>query len=337
MKKGIRSHWTLLSLRLLPVAVFVVVIIIFTSLSNRFLQLHNFLNILVQAAPVAIVGIGMTFVLLTGGIDLSVGAVMYVSACILGVFFKSVAWPVGLLLMMLCGSIWGAINAVFITRLSVVPFLVTLATLFIARGAALYLSNTQMVFLPKEVTVLNRVYWLGTPFAIWALVFVLIIAWLILRETPFGRQIYAVGADPAAAKNAGLKVRRILFLVYCISGACAGIGGFVSITQVGAVSPSFALEREFSVIAAAVLGGTSLFGGRGGVGGTIFGAILIQIVNNGLVIINANPYIYPLVTAAIIFLAVLVDSSRERILKRLQTRQIRIEERDDLRIIRASP
>src|SRR5271165_4716253 len=236
-----------------------------------FLQVHNFLNIVVQAAPVAIVGIGMTFVLLTGGIDLSVGAVMYLSACILGVFFKSVPWPVGLLLMMLCGSVWGAINAIFITRLRVVPFLVTLASLFIARGAALYLSNTKMIFLPKEVTVLNRVYWLGAPFAIWMLVVVLIIAWLILRETPFGRQIYAVGADPAAAINAGLNVRRILFLVYCISGACAGIGGFVSITQVGAVSPSFALEREFAVIAAAVLGGTSLFGGRGGVGGTIFG------------------------------------------------------------------
>ena len=312
MKQGVKLQWTLFSLRLMPVAVFVAVIVIFTSLSDRFLQVHNFLNIVVQAAPVAIVGIGMTFVLLTGGIDLSVGAVMYLSACILGVFFKSVPWPVGLLLMMLCGSVWGAINAIFITRLSVVPFLVTLASLFIARGAALYLSNTKMIFLPKEVTVLNRVYWLGAPFAIWMLVVVLIIAWLILRETPFGRQIYAVGADPAAAINAGLNVRRILFLVYCISGACAGIGGFVSITQVGAVSPSFALEREFAVIAAAVLGGTSLFGGRGGVGGTIFGAILIQTVNNGLVIINANPYIYPLVTAAIIFLAVLVDSLRER-------------------------
>ncbi|HEY0793844.1 MAG TPA: ABC transporter permease [Chthoniobacterales bacterium] len=335
MKKGVKAHGILVALRLLPYAVFVVVLVTFASLSSRFLQVQNFLNILVQAAPVAIAGIGMTFVLLTGGIDLSVGAVMYLSACILGVFFKSVAWPVGLLLMMACGSVWGALNAVFITRLRVVPFIVTLATLFIARGAALYLSNTKMIFLPKEVTGLNRLYWFGIPFAIWTLAVVLAVAWVILRETPFGRQIYAVGADPVAAEKAGLKVGRILFLVYCISGACAGMGGFVSITQVGAVSPSFALEREFAVIAAAVLGGTSLFGGRGGVGGTIFGAILIQTVNNGLVIINANPYIYPLVTAAIIFLAVLVDSLRERILKRLQARQIRVEEGGDARLASA--
>ncbi len=325
MKKPAASELMLRLLSFLPVGVFILVILFFSFLSNRFFQSANFLNILVQAAPVAIVGMGMTFVLLTSGIDLSAGAVMYFTAAILGVFFKSLSWPAGLGLMIGGGLICGAINAFFITQLRVVPFIVTLATLFIFRGGALYLSNTQMVFLPREITSLNRLHIFSIPFAIWAFAAVFLIARLILRETPLGRRIYAVGADSAAATKAGLKVRRIVFFVYCISGVCAGIGSFVSITQIGAVGPSYALEREFSAIAAAVLGGTSLFGGRGGVDGTIFGAILIQTVSNGLVVINANPYIYPLVTSTIIFVAVLADSLRERLLKRLMARKIRME------------
>lgn len=151
---------------------------------------------------------------------------------------------------------------------------------------------------------------------------VFLVAWTLLRQPPsFGRQVYAVGADPAVAGKAGIRVRMILFSVYCLCSVGAALGGFLSITQVGAVSASFTLEREL----AAVLGGTSLFGGRGGVEGTVFGAILIQTVANGLVVINANPYVYPLVTAVIIFLAVFADSLRERILRRLQIRQIRVE------------
>jgi ribose transport system permease protein len=315
-------RFTLLGLRFLPALIFLAVLLIFAPLSGRFLQVNNFLNILIQATPVAIIGIGMTFVLLTGGIDLSVGAVMYLAACLVGVFFKEVPWPAALAFMALVGLLCGAINAVFITGLRVVPFIVTLATLFILRGWALYLSNTRMVFLPRTITVLNRASLFGFPFAIWMLGVVFALSWLILRQTSWGKYIYAVGIDPSAATKAGLKVRNILIGVYCVCGVLAGVGGFVSITQVGAVGPSFALEREFSAIAAAVLGGTSLFGGRGGVGGTIFGAVLIQTITNGLVIINANPYIYPLVTAVIIFLAVLADSLRQRTLLRLRRSSI---------------
>ena len=135
---------------------------------------------------------------------------------------------------------------------------------------------------------------------------------MVLRETTFGRQIYAVGADPEAAAKAGIDVRRIVFSVYCICGVCAAIGGIVSASQVAAASSTFGYQKEFPVIAAAVLGGTSLFGGRGGVLGTVFGAVLIQTVENGLVMINADPYVYPLVISAIIFIAVLVDSLAHR-------------------------
>jgi ribose transport system permease protein len=147
----------------------------------------------------------------------------------------------------------------------------------------------------------------------------------VLAETPFGRQIYAVGADPEAAAKAGIPVRRVVFSVYCISGLCAAIGGIVSASQVAVASSTFGLQKEFSVIAAAVLGGTSLFGGRGGVVGTVFGAVLIQTVESGLVMINADPYLYPLVISVIIFLAVLVDSLRTNLLAKLERRLIRVE------------
>ncbi len=318
-------RYVLTALRGLPLFVFLAVVAIFAPLSDRFLQPANFVNILIQAAPIAVVAMGMTFVLLTGGIDLSVGAVMYLTACLLGIYLKGKPLPLSVLGMAAVGLAFGAANALFVTFLRVPAFIVTLSTLFIGRGLALYLSGTKMVFFPPPVTSLNRWAPLGVPFALWMFAGVFLVTWTLLRRTPFGRQVYAVGADPVVAAKAGLKVRTILFSVYCLCAVCAALGGFLSVTQVGAVSASFALEREFAAVAAAVLGGTSLFGGRGGVEGTAFGAILVQTVANGLVVVNANPYVYPLVTAAIIFLAVLADSLRERVLKRLQTRQIRLE------------
>ena len=148
---------------------------------------------------------------------------------------------------------------------------------------------------------------------------------MVLKLTTFGRQVYAIGADPDAAAKAGINVKRIVFAVYCICGVCAAVGGLVSASQVAVASSTFGFQKEFPVIAAAVLGGTSLFGGRGGVVGTVFGAVLIQTVENGLVMTNANPYLYPLVISVIIFIAVFIDSSRTTVLERLERRKIRVE------------
>ncbi|HMO65519.1 MAG TPA: ABC transporter permease, partial [Verrucomicrobiota bacterium] len=148
-------------------------------------------------------------------------------------------------------------------------------------------------------------------------------AHLVLTRTPFGRQVYALGQEAEAARKAGINVTGILFAVHVICGFCAAVSGLVSLTQTGAVSPSFGQQKEFNAIAAAVLGGVSLFGGRGSVlPGAVLGAVLIQTVENGLVIINANPYAYPLVTSVIIFLAVLLDSVRSGLLRRLGRRRI---------------
>jgi ribose transport system permease protein len=305
----------------------VVVLAVFGSLSDRFLDVQNFTNILIQASHIAILGIGMTFVLLTAGIDLSVGAVMYLSVALLGKYLADASPVLAVPAVMAVGALFGLVNAFFVVRLRVAAFIVTLATLFIGRGLALWVTETRMVFYKDQILSLARAEFLGVPWAIWVFAIVFAVAWIVLNHTPFGRQVYAVGENPDAAAKAGINVPLVLTTVYAVSGACAGIAGFVSITQVGAAASSFAMEKEFAAVAASVLGGVSLFGGRGGVAGTVFGAVLIQTVQNGLVIVNADPYIYPLVTSSIIFVAVFVDSQRSRILERLGRRRIRIEER----------
>jgi ribose transport system permease protein len=165
---------------------------------------------------------------------------------------------------------------------------------------------------------------MGIPLPVLVSLLVLVAAQFVLKRTPFGRHVYAVGNDPEGAVKAGLETRRILAAVYVISGFCAALGGIVSVAQLGAVSPTFGKEREFAAISAAVLGGTSLFGGRGQVfPGTVLGAVLIQTVETGLNIINADPYVYPLIMGTIIFLAVLIDSLRHRQLEKLSRRKIR--------------
>ena len=316
----------MLALQYAPLLMFLVLLAAFGSLSDRFLTPNNFINIVTQAAHIAIIAIGMTFVLLVAGIDLSVGANMYVSCIVVALYLKGWNPIFGFLVAGSLGLAFGAANAFVITRLRVPAFIATLATLFIGRAVALYFSGVKMIPFGKELTRLGRADLLGIPAAIWIFLLVLVLAWVTLRLTTFGRQVYAVGADPEAAAKAGIDVPRILFAVYCICGATAGIGGLVSASQVAAASSTFGFQKEFPVIAAAVLGGTSLFGGRGGVVGTVFGAVLIQTVENGLVMTNADPYVYPLIISVIIFIAVLVDSIRTGILDRLEMRKIRVEE-----------
>lgn len=312
-------------LRLAPALLFVAVVVLFALLSPRFLDARNFANILTQSANVAIIAVGMTFVLLLAGVDLSVGAAMYVCAAVAGLYFKDLPAPAAMALMVSVGALFGAVNALFIVGLGIAAFVVTLATLFIGRGLALHLSETKMVFAGDAVLAFGQGAFLGISYAVWTMAVVLLIAFWVQQSTPYGRYLYAIGADRDGARKAGIPVRRVIFATYVLCGALAGLGGFISFSQVAAASSGFGLQKEFPVIAAAVLGGTSLFGGRGSVLGSVFGAILIQTVQNGLVLLNANPYLYPLVISAIIFIAVLLDSQRTRILARLTRRRIRIE------------
>ncbi len=323
-----RSQPAVLLLNNAPLLLFAVLLGLFGALSSKFLTSSNLLNLLIQSSSTAVVAIGMTFVLLTAGVDLSVGAIMAVAAAVAGkLALAGAPLAVALIIMALVGLVFGAVNAFLIIRLRIVAFIVTLATLYIGRGLALWITETRAMNLPATFLAIGTQRWLGIPGPVLVLLAVLVFAYAVLRHTPFGRQLYAVGQDLERARKAGIHTGRILAVVYLVSGLCAAIGGILSLAQVGAVSPTFGTNKEFSAIAAAVLGGTSLFGGRGQVfPGTLLGALLMQAVENGLVIVNADPYLYPLITSGIIFLAVLTDCLRNRVLARVHRRRIRPEE-----------
>jgi ribose transport system permease protein len=310
------------------VLLFAIVLAVFGALSPRFFTGTNLTNLLVQSASTAVVAIGMTFVLVTAGVDLSVGANMFVAAGIAGKMLMSgMPLPFALLAIMITGVSFGILNALLITRLGIVAFIATLGTLYTGRGLGLWITQTRAMNLPPWFLDLGTARVLGIPSPLIVFGAVMALAHVTLTRTPFGRQLYAVGSNLEAAKKAGLNTGRLLASVYVISGLCAAVGCILSLAQLGAVSPTFGTNREFAAIAAAVLGGTSLFGGRGTVfPGTVLGAVLIQGVENGLVILNADPYLYPLVSSAIIFLAVLIDSTRNRLVTRLNRRRIVAEE-----------
>jgi ribose transport system permease protein len=292
------------------IVLFLLIFATFSWLSPQFFTLKNLFNILVQSSSLAIIAVGMTFVLLTAGIDLSVGSVMFLAGVISGkmVVSGTPVW-VACCLVIGIGLAYGFLNAVIISRFKIIPFIVTLATFYVGRGFGLFISETRAINLPEAFLAIGSAKILGIPSPVLILAVVFIVAHIFLTKTAFGRQIFAVGNSPEKAKKAGLPLDKILLVVYLICGFCAALGGLVSLAQLGAVSPTFGLQSEFMAIAAAVLGGTSLFGGKGNVfPGTLIGAITIQSIQNGLVIINANPYIYPLITGGVIFVIVLIDS-----------------------------
>ncbi|WP_102127487.1 ABC transporter permease [Deinococcus planocerae] len=321
-----RANVRLWLLRNAPLLLFVLTFLIFGLLSDRFLQYANLENIVKQASYIGIVAVGMTFVILTGGIDLSVGSLMYLSAAFAGTFLLggSLPIPLAVVLLLVFGMAAGLVNALAITRLRIVPFIVTLATLAIFKGVGLTVTQSRAVNFPPEILAVGTTRLLGVPTPIVIFGLVVLIAWVVLNRTPFGRHVYAVGADPEAAKKAGINVDRVLLTVYIISGMCAALGGLVLVGQFGIVNAGFGEGDEFDAIAAVVLGGASLFGGRGTVfPGTVLGAVLVQMVTAGLIFTQVDIYLQPLVFAAIIYLAVLTDSQRTLLLTRLTRRNIR--------------
>lgn len=313
-------------LKHISILLFILLFIIFGILSPRFFTAKNFENILTSASYIGIIAIGMTCVLLTGGIDLSVGSNMYVSGAVLSVLINTYNLPVPLAMAgcLFIGFLFGGFNAFAVTKLHIVPFVVTMSTLTAGRGIGLLITHSYSQDFPESVTSFSVYKLLNMiPLPIVTFAIVVFIAWLFLEQTRTGRQIYAVGNDIEAAKKAGINTTPIIASTYIISGICASLGGFVSITQLNRMNPNFGSGDEFDAIAAAVLGGASLFGGIGSVfPGTVLGTVMIQMIQAGLVFTQVDLYIQPLVMAGIIFLAVLIDSFRNTQLRKLERRHI---------------
>ncbi len=316
----------LATLKNMSILLFVIIFVIFSLLNRRFFSFSNFENIILSASDVGIVGIGMTFVLLTGGIDLSVGATMYITGAVLALLLEN-GWSVmpAILVGVIAGTLWGIFNAFLVSRVKIIPFMVTLGTLTAGRGLGLLITGSRHISVPESMR-FGATQVLGLPIPLLVFALMVIAAVVVLQSTPFGRQIYAMGNDPEAAKKAGLNTTRLTAMVYIISGFCAAMASVIAVSQQGSVSSSFGEGTEFQAIAAAVLGGTSLFGGIGNVfPGTVVGILLIQMIQNGLIFLNVDLYLQEMVKASVILFAVFIDAQRMGLIKRLERRTIRVE------------
>lgn len=310
-------HWLL---SWTPLWLLAAIWLTFVLLSPQFRRLDTLHQVLVFSSSTGILAVGMTFVLLTAGIDLSVGAVMLVGAAVAGkIMLGNGSMVTAVAAMLLIGACWGAINGLLITRWKMIPFVVTLAMLFIGRGAGLWITETRAMNLPDRFRVLATGSLWMIPVPVWILAISLLAAHVLLAHTPLGRQVYAIGVSAEAARKEGVPVARNQLLMYMLCSLYAAIGGTITLAQINTVSPTFGEGRELTAIAAAVLGGVSLFGGRGGVAGAALGAVLIQTIDTGLSTVDADPhlridideYYYPLITGGILFLSVLTDSLRK--------------------------
>jgi len=323
--KAILNRGSRALLRNTTFILFVVVFVVFGMLARNFLTLGNLQVILSNSSYIGIITVGMTFVLLVGGIDLSVGSIMYLSAVATSLVVNDLGlspW-LGVVACLGVGLVFGAFNAFAVTRLGIVPFIATLVTMIAGRGLGLLVTQSVQLDFPDSITLLATVRVGGVQLNILIYALVVAAAALFLASTPWGRRLYAVGNDPEAARKAGLHVPRIIGSTYVVSGVCAALGGFVSIAQIGRVPASFGRNSEFDAIAAAVLGGVSLFGGVGTVfPGALLGTVMIRVIQAGLVARNVDIYIQPIIMGAIIFFAVLLDALRNLQLKKLGRRNI---------------
>lgn len=291
--------------------VLVVFVIIGAALSPHFLTTSNLLNVARQMSIVGIAAIGMTFVILTAGIDLSVGSIVGFAAITAAWLLSSgVPWPLALILTVVAGGMVGAISGFGIARGGVQPFIMTLAMLVIVRGATMTLSEGQPIPLgdaAPAVAWIGAGDFLGLPVPLWILGVVFAVSLFILRNTPFGWHVYAVGGNLEGARRSGLNTGRTLIWVYVISGICAAVSALIIITRLTAGEPSQGTGLELDAIAVVVIGGTSLFGGIGGVGATIIGAAILAVIANLLNLLGVSPFSQQIVKGLIILGAVLLE------------------------------
>lgn len=291
---------------------FVVMCIFFSLFNPLFLTPGNIINILRQVSFNAILAMGMTLVIITGGIDLSVGSVLALSAVITASFVKTanpmLPVPVAVVIGLLVGAACGFFNGWVITKGKLAPFIVTMVMMTMARGAAqLYTKGRPVTGLLESFDFLGAGFLFGIPVPIYIMALVVLVAHFLLNNTRIGRYIYAVGGNEQAAAASGIKVRRIKLFVYTFSGVMAALVGIILTARLNSAAPVLGDGYELDAIAATVIGGASMDGGKGKVIGTLVGALIIGTISNGLDILNVSAYWQQIIKGIIILVAVLLD------------------------------
>lgn len=296
-----------------------------TLLTDKFLTVENGWNVMRQISVNICISVGMTLVVLTAGIDLSVGSILaFCGAVTAGLLKSGIEIPganlyIGFTLLgaiiagIAAGSLLGWFNGWTITRFNVPPFVATLAMLTIARGfTMLWTKGHPITGLGENFGFLGSGWFLGIPMPVWISGVVVLAAILLTKKTRFGRYIYAIGGNESAARLSGINIRKIKILVYAIAGALAAVGGIIVTSRLDSAQPNAGVSYELDAIAAVVIGGASLSGGRGTVAGTVLGAIIIGTLNNGLVLLNVSPFWQQVVKGVVILLAVIIDKNARK-------------------------
>ena len=306
------------------IALFALCLVI-SLLSDKFLTATNAWNVMRQISVNICISVGMTLVVLTAGIDLSVGSVLALCGAITaGLLKNGIGIPVSNLYIgftilgavvagLLAGSLLGWFNGWAITKFKVPPFVATLAMLTIARGLTmLWTKGFPISGLNKNFAYFGTGWFLGVPLPVWLSGIIVFIAVIITNKTKLGRYIYAIGGNENAATLSGINIKKIKIIVYSIAGTLAAVGGLLVTSRLDAAQPNAGTGYELDSIAAVVIGGTSLSGGRGSVLGTVLGAIIIGVLNNGLVLLNVSPFWQQVVKGFVILIAVIIDKANAK-------------------------
>ncbi|MDE1535644.1 ABC transporter permease subunit [Actinotignum sp. GS-2025c] len=295
-------------------AVLVLLVVIMALIAPNFMSMNNLMNIARSISINAIIAAGMTFVIITAGIDLSVGSIVAVSgvtavlACISGA-----PAIIGIIAGILAGAVAGWVNGALSAYLALAPFIVTLGMMTFLRGLGYTLTGGQPIVDNKlAFRDLGNGYIAGIPVPVIVMIVVYIICWFILERTKYGRHVYAVGGNPEAARLAGINVKRVLTSVYVIAGALSGLAGVIFAARVVSAQPTAGTGYELDAIAAVVLGGTSLAGGKGKIIGTLIGAIILGVLSTGMILMNVQFFTQLLIKGVVIILAVAIDSLKQK-------------------------
>lgn len=297
---------------LTTVIALIILMAVITIINSNFLTANNLLNLLLQVTSNALIAFGMTFVILTGGIDLSVGSILALSSALTaGLLGSGMPVTLAILISLILGCILGMMNGLLISYGKLAPFIVTLATMTIFRGATLVYTNGNPITKGLSDTFLfqflGQGYIVEIPFPVIIMFIVFIVLYVLLHKTAFGKSVYAIGGNEKAAYISGVKLNKVKIIIYSISGIMASISGLIITSRLSSAQPTAGASYEMDAIAAVVLGGTSLSGGKGRILGTLIGALIIGVLNNGLNIIGVSAFWQQVVKGVVILIAVLID------------------------------
>ncbi len=282
--------------------------------TDTFFTEQNISNLVRQTSIGALVAFGQTFVIITAGIDLSVGAVVGLSGVTLALLNQAgVPFPLAVVLTLLLGALIGVYHGFGVHNLGLPPFIMTLASLVGLRGVALLITNGQSIGgLPRSFSDFSQATFLGVPSLFWTVIVVGVLTYILLQRSRFGRYIYAVGSNLEASRLSGVKIGRTVYLAYAVSSTLAALAGILLASRISVGIPTAGTYYELDAIAASVIGGASLFGAEGGIIGSFIGALLLSTINNGSNLLGINPFWQPIITGLIIVGVVYTDGLRKR-------------------------